>query len=103
MWGGHTGPGQKTIVPREAHAKVSFRLVAHQDPAEVLTALQEHLAAHTPAGIEAVITPEGPRARPATAPTDSPAALAGPRAPARPAPAGAPAPPDGGQPPGARP
>ncbi len=83
MWGGHTGPGQKTIVPREAHAKVSFRLVAHQDPAEVLTALQEHLAAHTPAGIEAVITPEGPGVRPATAPIDSPAVLAGQRAVAR--------------------
>ena len=35
MWGGHTGPGGKTIVPREAHAKLSFRLVAHQEPAEV--------------------------------------------------------------------
>ncbi len=35
MWGGHTGPGGKTIVPREAHAKLSFRLVAHQEPGEV--------------------------------------------------------------------
>ena len=35
MWGGHTGPGGKTIVPREAQAKLSFRLVAHQDPGEV--------------------------------------------------------------------
>ena len=33
MWGGHTGPGPKTIVPRQAHAKLSFRLVANQDPA----------------------------------------------------------------------
>src|SRR5262249_14955876 len=46
MWGGHTGPGQKTIVPREAHAKVSFRLVANQDPAEVLAALREYVVAH---------------------------------------------------------
>ena len=36
MWGGHTGPGGKTIIPRAAHAKVSFRLVADQDPADVL-------------------------------------------------------------------
>ncbi len=32
MWGGHTGPGAKTIVPSQAHAKVSFRLVADQEP-----------------------------------------------------------------------
>ncbi len=41
MWGGHTGPGGKTIVPREAHAKLSFRLVAHQEPAEVISALRD--------------------------------------------------------------
>src|SRR5215472_8601239 len=83
MWGGHTGPGQKTIVPREAHAKVSFRLVANQEPADVLAALQEYVASQTPPGIEAVVRPEGPGVRPTTAPIDSPAVLAAQRAVAR--------------------
>src|SRR6266702_5471059 len=41
MWGGHTGPGNKTIIPRAAHAKISFRLVADQDPADVAAAFRE--------------------------------------------------------------
>jgi acetylornithine deacetylase/succinyl-diaminopimelate desuccinylase-like protein len=80
MWGGYTGPGGKTIVPHEAHAKVSFRLVADQEPGDVLAALQQYVAAHIPPGIEAVVTAEGPGARPCSAPIDSPAVQAGKRA-----------------------
>jgi acetylornithine deacetylase/succinyl-diaminopimelate desuccinylase-like protein len=35
MWGGYTGAGFKTVLPSEAHAKISFRLVGRQDPAEI--------------------------------------------------------------------
>jgi acetylornithine deacetylase/succinyl-diaminopimelate desuccinylase-like protein len=80
VWGGYTGPGVKTIVPREACAKVSFRLVADQRPGEVLSALHEYVAARTPAGITATVTPEGPGVRPSFSPIDSPAVLAGKRA-----------------------
>jgi acetylornithine deacetylase/succinyl-diaminopimelate desuccinylase-like protein len=80
MWGGYTGPGGKTIVPREAYAKVSFRLVAAQEPAEVLASLQRYVTAHTPPGIEAVVTLEGPGVRPSSAPIHSPAVQAGKRA-----------------------
>ncbi len=80
VWGGYTGPGGKTIVPREAHAKLSFRLVADQNPAEVLMALGDYVAARTPLGIEAVVTPEGPGVRPCFSPIGSPAVQAGKRA-----------------------
>jgi acetylornithine deacetylase/succinyl-diaminopimelate desuccinylase-like protein len=80
MWGGHTGPGAKTIIPRAAHAKLSFRLVADQDPAEVAEALREYVSARTPPGIEATVTFGGPGARASHSPIDSPAVRAGRRA-----------------------
>jgi len=32
IWGGYTGEGFKTVLPSQAHAKISFRLVGQQDP-----------------------------------------------------------------------
>jgi acetylornithine deacetylase/succinyl-diaminopimelate desuccinylase-like protein len=48
MWGGYTGAGFKTVLPAEAHAKVSFRLVSRQDPAKVLTAFRTWAEAQIP-------------------------------------------------------
>ena len=72
MWGGHTGPGGKTIIPRSAHAKLSFRLVAGQEPIKVQEALQGWVAARTPAGITATVTFNGDGVRPCFSPIDSP-------------------------------
>jgi acetylornithine deacetylase/succinyl-diaminopimelate desuccinylase-like protein len=80
MWGGHTGPGGKTIVPREAHAKLSFRLVAHQEPAEVAGMLKQYVAERSPAGLDVVVTVDGPGVRPSFSPPDSPPVQAGKRA-----------------------
>jgi len=80
MWGGYTGPGPKTIIPTEAHAKVSFRLVAHQEPAEVQAAVREFVAAHTPAGIAARVTFSGPGLRPCFSEIEAPATRAAQRA-----------------------
>ena len=49
IWGGYTEPGFKTVIPAQAHAKVSFRLVAGQDPVRIRDAFQAHVRAVLPA------------------------------------------------------
>lgn len=49
IWGGYTGAGFKTVLPAEAHAKVSFRLVSRQDPAKILPAFRAWAEAQLPA------------------------------------------------------
>lgn len=48
---GYQGPGAKTIIPAAATAKVSFRLVARQDPLKVRAAFDNYIREHTPAGL----------------------------------------------------
>ncbi|MEO6059394.1 MAG: dipeptidase [Candidatus Limnocylindria bacterium] len=64
MWGGYQGPGQKTVVPSVAHAKITCRLVPDQDPDEVVALVARHLERHVPAGARITITPGDPGARP---------------------------------------
>lgn len=49
--GGFTGEGSKTVLPAKAMAKISCRLVAHQDPAQVAEQLHTYVAAHAPATV----------------------------------------------------
>jgi len=42
---GYQGPGSKTVLPARASAKVDFRLVPDQDPAEIRRLLRAHLDA----------------------------------------------------------
>jgi acetylornithine deacetylase/succinyl-diaminopimelate desuccinylase-like protein len=72
-WGGHIGPGFKTLIPAEAHAKVSFRLVAGQDPAHVLKLFRDFVTVNTPDGIRIEIRPEGDGVRPCAIAIDHPA------------------------------
>ena len=49
--GGYQGIGIKTIVPKEAFVKLSFRLVAAQDPNVILQAAAAYLKKQLPPGI----------------------------------------------------
>jgi acetylornithine deacetylase/succinyl-diaminopimelate desuccinylase-like protein len=64
MWGGYQGPGQKTVIPSESHAKITCRLVPDQRPDEVAARVQRHLETHLPAGtrLSLAIVDEGSRA-----------------------------------------
>ena len=75
IWGGYTGPGQKTIIPAEAHAKISFRLVADQEPAEIENAVRAWVAAQLPPGLRHEIAFFG-GVRPCLTPLDHPAVRA---------------------------
>ncbi|HTW29989.1 MAG TPA: M20/M25/M40 family metallo-hydrolase [Acetobacteraceae bacterium] len=55
IWGGYTGPGAKTVIPAEAHAKLSFRLVPDQDPAAIEAALRRFVTERLPADTTAEI------------------------------------------------
>ncbi|WP_126976709.1 M20/M25/M40 family metallo-hydrolase [Frigidibacter oleivorans] len=48
IWGGYTGAGFKTVLPAEAHAKISFRLVPGQDPEKVLAGFRSWVEAQLP-------------------------------------------------------
>jgi acetylornithine deacetylase/succinyl-diaminopimelate desuccinylase-like protein len=56
MWGGYTGAGGKTVIPAEARAKISMRLVPGQDPKRAAAAVAAHLRAHCPKGATLEVT-----------------------------------------------
>ena len=49
IWGGYTGDGFKTVLPGQAHAKVSFRLVSAQNPDKLRAAFRAWVQAQLPA------------------------------------------------------
>ncbi len=70
IWGGFQGDGVKTIVPAEAHAKITCRLVPDQQPDRILEALAAHVARNTPPGVTVSVEAAPFRARPYLATPD---------------------------------
>lgn len=48
IWGGHTDPGAKTVLPSTAHAKISMRLVPHQDSKKITELFKKHFLTIAP-------------------------------------------------------
>jgi acetylornithine deacetylase/succinyl-diaminopimelate desuccinylase-like protein len=72
LWGGYQGAGIKTVLPNEARAKITCRLVPGQDPDAILDAIETHVRASTPAGMEVRVERLPGRAAAYTMPFDHP-------------------------------
>jgi acetylornithine deacetylase/succinyl-diaminopimelate desuccinylase-like protein len=76
VYGGYQGDGAKTVIPAEAHAKVSMRLVANQDPKKISQAFERAVQKAAPKGVRVTTTQLS--ASPAVrVPIDHPAIQAG--------------------------
>jgi acetylornithine deacetylase/succinyl-diaminopimelate desuccinylase-like protein len=71
IWGGFQGDGSKTIIPAHAHAKVSMRLVARQDPLKLFERFRDFVLEVAPPGVRVEVTMLG-AGRPSATPVDHP-------------------------------
>lgn len=56
IWGGYTGEGAKTVLPSKAYAKISMRLVPHQDSEEISTRFTAYFKSIAPPSVTVKVT-----------------------------------------------
>lgn len=57
IWGGYTGEGAKTVIASQAFAKISMRLVPHQDWEKITELFKNHFESIAPKGVRVKVTP----------------------------------------------
>ncbi len=57
IWGGYTGEGAKTVLPSKAYAKISMRLVPHQESDEITELFTKHFQDIAPDSVKVKVTP----------------------------------------------
>lgn len=72
LYGGFSGEGIKTVLPAEASAKITCRLVPDQDPEDIVQKLKAHIENHKPAGVTVTVS-EFDKGKPFITPFDHPA------------------------------
>ncbi len=77
IWGGFQGDGVKTVLPSEAHAKITCRLVANQHPAKIRDLLQAYIENIAPPGVTVDVIQQQSQALPYLMQSDHPANMIG--------------------------
>jgi len=57
IWGGYTGEGAKTVIASKAYAKISMRLVPHQDSDKITQLFSDYFNSIAPASVKVKVTP----------------------------------------------
>ncbi len=70
IWGGFQGEGVKTVLPNEAHAKITCRLVPNQEPEQIVQALVSHVERQDTPGVRVEVRAMPTRAAPYVIPAD---------------------------------
>ncbi len=70
IWGGYTGEGSKTVLPAQAFAKISMRLVPNQSSEKITEIFRKHFEKIAPPSVKVKVTPHH-GGEPVVTPTDS--------------------------------